>query len=453
MTERATPTVDCEDLPFGAESDCHAVSRVDDRIYDGIPSRLGEMEPGPVLAAFLESLEVERLSGHDLVIVLKANQKMVSYHSARMYTNMAALQESMLTFDGYEQPFEDAAASASAEVRTALHLTSRSADIEMTFALNLAHRLPQLAAMLESGAIDLRRAKLIDRATTHLSDAGAQDVVEAIAEVAPDLTTGQLHERIRKLCITVNPDDAKERYDRSVAERRVIMEPTDDGTANLAGLDLPPDKAAAISRFIHNSAKTLHITGETRTMDQLRADVYLDLLMGSGRGLAPSDGRRSNALGSVEIVCDIETLAGLADRPGAVAGYGPVIADIARRVADQSHDREWRYTCTNDVGTPIHTGTTSRRPTVSQKRRVETRHRTCVFPGCRMPAGTCDIDHTTAVIDGGKTCDCNLAPLCRRDHRIKHSPGWSYTINPDASITWITPNGHTYTVVPQRAPP
>ena len=450
MTDNATAAVDIEDIPFGEEA--NGYTRLTDPVpvEPGIPSPLENMEPGPVLAAFLESLDIETLSGHDLVVVLRANQRMTSYHAAQMYRNMAALHTAMLTFDGYEQSYEDAAASTSAEIRTALRLTSRSADVEMTFALNLHRRLPRLAGMLKSGTIDLRRAKVIDRSTTHLSDAGASDVVDAIADSASNLTTGQLRERIRKLCIQVDPDDAKDRFDRSVHDRRVVVEPTDNGTANLLGLDLPPDKVAAITRYIHESAKRLHVKGETRTMDQLRADIYLDILTGNTAYLGTMG---AGSAGGVEIVCDINTLAGLTEQPGTLGGYGPVIADIARKVADQNREGEWRYTCTNDNGTPIHTGTTSRRPTVSQKRTVQARHRMCVFPGCRTPSSECDIDHTTAVVDGGRTCDCNLAPLCRRDHGIKHSPGWDYTINEDASITWTTPNGHTYTVAPRRAPP
>ncbi|MEN8237843.1 MAG: DUF222 domain-containing protein [Actinomycetota bacterium] len=449
MTDQAAAIADPEDIPFGYEPDGYVPRRPEVRSYAGIPSGLLDREPGPVLAAFLSSLDPAELSPHDQVVVLQAHQKMESYHSSQMYASMAALHTSMLTYDGYEQSFEDAAQSASGEIRTALRLTSRSADIEMTFALNLYQRLPRLAAMLESGYVDRRRARVIDRATTHLSDAQACDVVDAIADTAPGLTTGQLRERIRKLCIAIDPDDAKERYERSVEDRRVVMEPTDDGTSNLLGLDLPPDKVAAIGAYIHESAMRLHVKGETRTMDQLRADIYLDLLRGAAHGTTSPDG----AAGVIEIVCDLETLAELADRPGNLAGYGPVIADIARKIADQSHDGEWRYTCVNDIGIPVHTGTTSRRPTTTQKRRIQARHRTCVFPGCRTPAGACDIDHTTAVVDGGQTCDCNLAPLCRRDHRIKHTPGWSYAINGDGTITWTTPSGHTYTVTPSRAPP
>ena len=45
-------------------------------VYDGIPSRLDDMAPGPILGAFLSSLDVTKLSGYDQIIVLRAHQKM-----------------------------------------------------------------------------------------------------------------------------------------------------------------------------------------------------------------------------------------------------------------------------------------------------------------------------------------------------------------------------------------
>jgi hypothetical protein len=70
-----------------------------------------------------------------------------------------------------------------------------------------------------------------------------------------------------------------------------------------------------------------------------------------------------------------------------------------------------------DTGHTIHTGTTKRRPTAAMPRRIQERNPTCIFPGCRMPSVDCDIDHTRRWADGGVTCACNGAPLCRRHHR------------------------------------
>ena len=452
MSDRVATTVDPEDLPFGTEVPNGVVARqVQPTTYEGIPSGMADLEPGPVLGALLSSIDMSRISGHDQVVVLAAHDRMASHHEAGRYRAMAAVHTTMLEFDGYPQRYEDAAESASAEVRAALRLTRRVSDNEVALALALHRRLPRLAELLDTGSLDLRRARVIDAATVHLTDAQAQAVVDELADVAPELTTGQLRARIQKLCIDVDPDDAADRYERSVQDRRIVMEATVDGTANLMGLDLPPDVAAAIRRYIHDTAMSLHGADDPRTMDQLRADVYMDLLQGIVP--APSNAPSSGAAGGVEIVCGIATLAELENHPGDLAGYGPVIADIARQIARRQVGSDWRYTMVNDAGQPVHVGTTSRRPTQTQRRRIQTRYRTCVFPGCRMPAVVCDIDHTVAVADGGETCDCNLAPLCRHDHCIKHANGWTYDLTPDGRIRWTSPLGHVYVTPPNRAPP
>ena len=445
-------TIHPEDLPFGTELPNGVVPRqVQPTTYEGIPSGMADLDPGPVLGALLSSIDVSRVSGHDQVVVLAAHDRMASHHEAGRYRAMAAVHTTMLEFDGYPRRYEDAAESASAEVRAALHLTRRCSDNEVALALALHRRLPRLAEMLDTGSLDLRRARTIDAATIHLTDAQAQAVVDELAHVAPELTTGQLRARIQKLCIDVDPDDATDRYKRSVQDRRIVMEATTNGTANLLGIDLPPDTAATIRRFIHDTAVSLHVKGETRTMDQLRADVYMDLLQGIMPSTSSAPG--IGAAGGVEIVCDLDMLAGLEDHSGELLGYGPVVADIARQIARRQVDSDWRYTMIDDVGRPVHVGTTTRRPTETQKRRIRARHRTCVFPGCRMPSIMCDIDHTTAVTDGGETCDCNLAPLCRHDHCIKHANGWTYDLTSDGRIEWTSPLGHLYAAPPNQAPP
>ncbi len=43
----------------------------------------------------------------------------------------------------------------------------------------------------------------------------------------------------------------------------------------------------------------------------------------------------------------------------------------------------------------------------------------------------------------GPTCSCNIAPLCRRHHRLKTHSGWSYDVLDDATYLWRSPNGLT----------
>jgi len=75
---------------------------------------------------------------------------------------------------------------------------------------------------------------------------------------------------------------------------------------------------------------------------------------------------------------------------------------------------------------------------------VTVRQRRCSFPGCRRPTRQCDLDHTTPYDQGGRTCECNLAPLCRRHHRAKQAPGWHLSQNQPGHMTWRLPSGRTY---------
>jgi hypothetical protein len=80
------------------------------------------------------------------------------------------------------------------------------------------------------------------------------------------------------------------------------------------------------------------------------------------------------------------------------------------------------------------------------------RQRRCSFPGCRRPAVRCDVDHTVPFDQGGATCECNLAPLCRRHHQAKQAPGWHLTQDQPGIMTWRTPSGRTYTTHPEPYP-
>ncbi|WP_344303906.1 HNH endonuclease signature motif containing protein, partial [Nocardioides bigeumensis] len=77
--------------------------------------------------------------------------------------------------------------------------------------------------------------------------------------------------------------------------------------------------------------------------------------------------------------------------------------------------------------------------------RVALREPTCVFPWCSRPARQCDKDHCTPYAEGGETCDHNLAPLCRRHHRLKTHTAWTYERLPlDIGWRWTDPHGMRY---------
>ncbi len=261
------------------------------------------------------------------------------------------------------------------EVGAALRLTRVAAQHEVAFAEAVTRRLPRVGELLRDGVIDLRRARALVDGTAHLPVHTARRVVAEVAGRAPELTTGQLRARLRKLCLTIDPEDAATRMEHAVRDRRVVLEATSDGTANLLLLDLPADLATAARDHIDWLARQLP-SGDERTMDQRRADAALDLLCGHGEPV----GR-----GTVDITVDLRTLLELSDRPGDLGAYGPVVAEMARPVVDRQTDCRWLATVTDDRGDPL-TVAVRRRPTTHQARQVRARYRTCVFPGCRRSA-------------------------------------------------------------------
>ena len=71
-------------------------------------------------------------------------------------------------------------------------------------------------------------------------------------------------------------------------------------------------------------------------------------------------------------------------------------------------------------------------------------HPTCTFPWCTRPARSCDKDHVIPHNKGGPTTDTNLAPLCRRHHRLKTHTAWHNQTLDRGIWLWTDPHGHTY---------
>jgi hypothetical protein len=126
----------------------------------------------------------------------------------------------------------------------------------------------------------------------------------------------------------------------------------------------------------------------------------------------------------------------------------------AREPAARAPDRTWTFSLTLLAGSDCDHAreTAAYRPSPGLRHLVEIRHATCTYPGCRRPATHCDADHTMAYHRGGRTCLCNLAPLCRTHHQAKQAHGWHLNQPQPGTLTWTTPSGRRYTVTPTSYP-
>jgi hypothetical protein len=411
---------------------------IPDRGWARLPAGLAGMAPGPKLGVVLGGIDPDRLSGADRVEFLQATARMVAHYQARYYAAIDSIHryetDNPDNLEVFSTPeISDLAAS---EIQVALHLTPRAATYQLFLAEDLCQRLPQVHQALEHGLIDLARARVIIDETAHLTPAEAQTTTDQAIATAQTLTTGQLRVRLARLCMSVDPDSATKRYTQALEDRKIVSDRNPSGTGNIFATDLPAQLTTAAMRRINHLAKGLRSKDDPRTMDQIRADVYLDLLLGTEQATSKT--------GSVDIRVDLTTLIELDDKPGDLAGYGPLVADITRQVVEDHKQTPHTVTVT-DYGEIIWTGTTrKRRANTAQQRQIRAQNPTCVFPGCRTPATDCDLDHQQPWSAGGPTTNTNLAPLCRRDHQRKHN-GWRVSTTADGRV-WTSPLGHTYRV-------
>ncbi|MFF1823099.1 DUF222 domain-containing protein [Kribbella sp. NPDC058245] len=196
---------------------------------------------------------------------------------------------------------------------------------------------------------------------------------------------------------------------------------------------------------------------DERTAEQRRADSVADLfgymlsngLDWLGRRLPDQHRRRPH----IEVLIPMGTLLSLDDEPCELTGYGPIPAEMARRIAA---DGTWRRLLTDPVnGVVLNASTTRHDPSPMVSETLLARHPVCAWPGCNRSSRECDRDHGTPFAVSGRTSLAGLVPYCEYHHVIKDTPrwGWRTENHPDGSVTLIAPTGHRYTTVPPARGP
>ena len=116
----------------------------------------------------------------------------------------------------------------------------------------------------------------------------------------------------------------------------------------------------------------------------------------------------------VTITIPLTTYQGRSDTPAEAGGYGILDGDDARDLAAAAarHPRtRWCITALNPDGTAAAHACL---PGRQLQHLVRARSARCTAPGCGRPAARCDLDHTVPWDPGGRTCECNMALLCKR---------------------------------------
>ena len=330
--------------------------------------------------------------------------------------------------------------------------------------------LPRLQEAVASGLVIGWHAHLLATDLRHLPLNDQTAVIESLV----DRLRSRRHKGLREWTCTDLRAQAKRiaaRLDLDLAARReachqrrgVRLRLHGQGAATLTA-DLADDKATRIFNRVTALAYGLPADCDgdegRRSLDQRRADVFIDLLLGAppeaeSSAPEPDEAPRPSSPSTateVAVVIDAETLLRLAANPGEVPGCGPVAAQIAREIAADARWRLWITNSTRDQVVATSPGTY--RPTAALARLIRAREPECRMPGCR--SRITDLDHVVPFPHGQTTPD-NLGPLCRRHHRLKTHSRWRQQTGPsdgDAdsstdSWTWTTPAGIAYNDLPE----
>lgn len=404
--------------------------------------------------------------------------------------------------------------AVAAEIGAVARVSDRTVERWMSDASWLVDAFPAVWQAQGAGRISAGHSRVIVDAGSHIEDAADRAAYAAVVlPLAETESPNRLRPLARRIAERFQQRTMDERHRNARTRRRVWATEGDDAMADLhlhapavlvhGMMDRLSQMAHTIRDANQRAAREARLAADDsfiaddRTVDEIRADLLVELVLtGTPTGHDAPDGLLGAIRAHVEITVPITTLMGNDMRPGdtlsdeqppagptgesdaasegtaesgaggAACGVGlgarfratprltaeldgmtPTDTATARALA--GHATVWTRVLTHPI-TGALLAVDRYRPSEQLKRHLRARDQRCRFPGCRITARKCDLDHNQSAIAGGATCDDNLSAFCRRHHMLKHHSPWHVTPQPKGALEWTSPTGRTYI---DRPPP
>lgn len=385
----------------------------------------------------------------------------------------------------------EVAEHAVAELGAALGLSYRGTLGLVGDTVELCFRLPRLWALVQGGQLQAWKARHAASATTTLPSSTAAYVDRHLAVTGRrNDIPGNLNPVIHEALLRWEPEIAEGREEAALADRDVAFDygrstascATATMTATLDTLD-----AMGLDATISDLASAMGRLGDTSPLGVRRSHALgmladpqhvLDVFShehpaqratdttcttdGSDTTKATKTARSRRRLLDDPIRATTSTLylhVTAGDLRSAAEGNGLGTSGRVEKLGAASLGllRDWLARSQAVTVRPVldlrrDDAVDGHEPTIAMRETVILRDRHCVFPGCRVDARSCDLDHIAAYVASerggpqGQTSASALACLCRRHHRLKTFTGWRYErLAATGDYEWTSPSGEVYT--------
>lgn len=374
--------------------------------------------------------------------------------------------------------------SIALELGAASRVSDRSMQRQIGEAVQLVEEYPTLLAARETAAITRQHVALVVEVGTALPPEARAEFDRLATERCLNDSANRVRASVMMLAERMHPRTIEERHQHAREGRAVRIRTLSDGMSEVCapvptviavGID---DRLTQMGRLIIDSrpsksagARSAELgaaasgaeqgeqrdgesnvfTGDTRTMDQIRADLFAQLLLAGSPVVDPQAGDGPGPLGAirakVQVVVPALTLARTGDidttvGPADLVGHSPIDPDTARELAAGA--TWWERLVTHPVSGAVLAADGYARP-ADLDRWLRARDQHCRPIGCRIPAISCEVDHNLDYAKGGKTEHTNLCHFCQRHHSMKQFTAWQVQQLDGGVIQFTSPTGRVYT--------